>query len=139
MTLLTLFGASLLLSTNVLAGTAAASEPSTQDYLSVDSQDESKVKFGPRRGCGKQPPNFLFIMTDDQDLRLNSVDYQPIVKRVMADKGTTFNKHFCTVSLCCPSRVSLLTGKAAHNTNVTDVEGVSCLLCSLFQLMKQFD
>ncbi|KAJ6442199.1 arylsulfatase [Purpureocillium lavendulum] len=66
-------------------------------------------------------PNIIFIMTDDQDLHLNSLDYQPILKKHFADKGTSFRKHFCTVSLCCPSRVSLLTGKAAHNTNVTDV------------------
>ncbi|KAH6659994.1 arylsulfatase precursor [Truncatella angustata] len=66
-------------------------------------------------------PNFVFIMTDDQDLHLSSLDYMPLVNRHIASEGTTFNKHYCTVSLCCPSRVSLLTGKAAHNTNVTDV------------------
>ena len=66
-------------------------------------------------------PNFIFIMTDDQDLHLNSVDYQASVQKHFAQEGTWFKKHFCTVALCCPSRVSLLTGKAAHNTNVTDV------------------
>ncbi|TWU74251.1 hypothetical protein ED733_004433 [Metarhizium rileyi] len=66
-------------------------------------------------------PNFIFIMTDDQDLHLNSLDYQKVVQEQLIKKGTTFKKHFCTVALCCPSRVSLLTGKAAHNTNVTSV------------------
>lgn len=66
-------------------------------------------------------PNFIFIMTDDQDLHLNSIDYQASVQKHFAREGTWFKKHFCTVALCCPSRVSLLTGKAAHNTNVTDV------------------
>ena len=66
-------------------------------------------------------PNFIFIMTDDQDLHLNSLDYQASVQKHFAQQGTWFKKHFCTVALCCPSRVSLLTGKAAHNTNVTDV------------------
>ncbi|RYN53297.1 Arylsulfatase [Alternaria tenuissima] len=66
-------------------------------------------------------PNFIFIITDDQDLHLNSIDYQPSVQKHFAQEGTWFKKHFCTVALCCPSRVSLLTGKAAHNTNVTDV------------------
>ena len=66
-------------------------------------------------------PNFIFIMTDDQDLHLNSIDYQASVQKHFAQEGTWFKKHFCTVALCCPSRVSLLTGKAAHNTNVTDV------------------
>ncbi|KHN95381.1 arylsulfatase precursor [Metarhizium album ARSEF 1941] len=66
-------------------------------------------------------PNFVFIMTDDQDVRMKSLDYQDVVKEQLMKKGTTFTKHFCTVSVCCPSRVSLLTGKAAHNTNVTSL------------------
>ncbi|KAF1983613.1 putative arylsulfatase [Aulographum hederae CBS 113979] len=66
-------------------------------------------------------PNFVFIMTDDQDSLMNSLDYQPTIKRRFAEQGTYYNHHFCTVALCCPSRVSLLTGKAAHNTNVTDI------------------
>ncbi|KAL4941942.1 alkaline-phosphatase-like protein [Aspergillus oleicola] len=36
-------------------------------------------------------------------------------------KGTFFRNHFVTTALCCPSRVSLWTGRQAHNTNVTDV------------------
>lgn len=66
-------------------------------------------------------PNFIFIMTDDQDLHLDSIEYQKAVQKHFKQEGTWFKKHFCTVALCCPSRVSLLTGKAAHNTNVTDV------------------
>lgn len=69
----------------------------------------------------KAKPNFIFILTDDQDLRLGSLEYQPAVQKHLADQGTTFSKHYCTISICCPSRVSLLTGRAAHNTNVTDV------------------
>lgn len=67
-------------------------------------------------------PNFIFIMTDDQDLLMGSLDYMPKLQAHMVEEGTTYTKHFCTVSICCPSRVSLLTGKAAHNTNVTDVK-----------------
>jgi N-acetylglucosamine-6-sulfatase len=66
-------------------------------------------------------PNFILIMTDDQDLLMDSINYQPSVQKHFAKEGTWFKKHFCTVSLCCPSRVSFFTGKAAHNTNVTDV------------------
>ncbi|KAI0018525.1 arylsulfatase precursor [Xylariomycetidae sp. FL0641] len=69
----------------------------------------------------KSKPNFIFIITDDQDKLLDSVDYQPALKKHFADQGTSFENHFATVALCCPSRVSLLTGRAAHNTNVTDV------------------
>ncbi|KAJ5229055.1 hypothetical protein N7489_009763 [Penicillium chrysogenum] len=66
-------------------------------------------------------PNFLLIMTDDQDLKLDSLSYTPLTMNHMAKKGTTFANHFVTTALCCPSRVSLLTGRQAHNTNVTDV------------------
>jgi N-acetylglucosamine-6-sulfatase len=66
-------------------------------------------------------PNFILIMTDDQDLLLDSLDYQPAVNKHFTKEGTFFKRHFCTIAVCCPSRVSLLTGKAAHNTNVTDV------------------
>lgn len=66
-------------------------------------------------------PNFIVILTDDQDLRLNSMDYMPGVKHYLTDQGTYFNRHYATVSLCCPSRASMWTGKAAHNTNITDL------------------
>lgn len=61
-------------------------------------------------------PNILFILTDDQDLHMNSLDYLPHTQKHLIDKGTLFKRHFCTIALCCPSRVSLWTGKAAHNT-----------------------
>ncbi|CAG7915788.1 unnamed protein product [Penicillium olsonii] len=67
-------------------------------------------------------PNVVFILTDDQDLHMESLSYMPNVQKHLIDQGTYYQKHYCTIALCCPSRVSLLTGKAAHNTNVTDVE-----------------
>ncbi|KAI0022873.1 arylsulfatase [Xylariomycetidae sp. FL0641] len=45
----------------------------------------------------------------------------PLLKKYVTDEGMTFPKHYCTVSLCCPSRVNMWAGKAAHNTNVTDL------------------
>jgi arylsulfatase A-like enzyme len=61
-------------------------------------------------------PNIVFILTDDQDLHMNSLDFMPLTQRHLLDRGTLFKRHFCTIALCCPSRVSLWTGKAAHNT-----------------------
>ncbi|KAF2225292.1 alkaline-phosphatase-like protein [Elsinoe ampelina] len=65
--------------------------------------------------------NIIFIITDDQDSLLGSLNYQPAVRQQFREQGTYFEKHYCTIAVCCPSRVSLLTGKHAHNTNVTDV------------------
>lgn len=70
---------------------------------------------------GRTKPNIVFIITDDQDLHLQSLDYLPYVKRHLIDQGLFYKRHYCTTALCCPSRVSLWTGKQAHNTNVTDV------------------
>ncbi|OTA89840.1 hypothetical protein M434DRAFT_78839 [Hypoxylon sp. CO27-5] len=52
---------------------------------------------------------------------MNSLDYMPFVHKHLIDHGALFKRHFCTTALCCPSRVTLWTGKAAHNTNVTNV------------------
>jgi hypothetical protein len=72
--------------------------------------------------ASRKQPNFLFILTDDQDLHMQSIEYMPLPKKHIASKGTTHAKHYCTVSICCPSRVNLRTGLAAHNNNVTDVK-----------------
>ncbi|OQE40896.1 hypothetical protein PENCOP_c005G05554 [Penicillium coprophilum] len=66
-------------------------------------------------------PNILFVITDDQDLQLDSISYTPLISKHIRDQGTFFRNHFVTTALCCPSRVSLWTGRQAHNTNVTDV------------------
>lgn len=67
-------------------------------------------------------PNFVFILTDDQDWEMNSLDYMPLLQKYVINEGTLFDHHYCTVSICCPSRVNLWTGRAAHNTNVTDLK-----------------
>jgi N-acetylglucosamine-6-sulfatase len=75
----------------------------------------------PPQNAASKRPNVVFILTDDQDAKLNSLDYMPSLQKHLLAQGTHFDKHYCTVAICCPSRVSLLTGKAAHNTNVTNV------------------
>jgi arylsulfatase A-like enzyme len=72
-------------------------------------------------GASPKQPNFIFVITDDQDLKLDSVDYMPLTQKHLKQKGTFFRNHFVTTALCCPSRVSLWTGRQAHNTNVTDI------------------
>lgn len=86
--------------------------------MGLSTLASANVNISTSLNSTQSKPNFVFIMTDDQDLHLSSLDHMPLVKKYLSDEGTTFNKHFCTVSLCCPSRVSLLTGRAAHNTSV---------------------
>ncbi|KAF5676726.1 arylsulfatase precursor [Fusarium denticulatum] len=66
-------------------------------------------------------PNIIFIFTDDQDLLHGSVDHQKAIQKHLAAEGTVFITHFATVAVCCPSRVSLMRGQAAHNTNNTAI------------------
>jgi arylsulfatase A-like enzyme len=80
-----------------------------------------QVPLGVPKTPSTSRPNIVFILTDDQDYLLNSLDYTPLIGKYLIEEGTLFKSHYCTVALCCPSRVSLWTGKAAHNTNVTDV------------------
>ncbi|PVI02577.1 arylsulfatase [Periconia macrospinosa] len=61
------------------------------------------------------------IMSDDQDRRLGSTDFQGVLHREIFAQGVEFVNHFATIAQCCPSRASLLRGQAAHNTNVTNV------------------
>lgn len=61
-------------------------------------------------------PNILFILADDLDLA--EVAYMPKVKALIADQGVTFTNYFVSVSLCCPSRTTMLRGQYSHNTGV---------------------
>lgn len=70
-----------------------------------------------------KPPNIVFIISDDQDTRLGSLNYMPKVQKSIISEGVNSLNHFGTVALCCPARATLLRGQAAHNTNVTSVAG----------------
>ena len=69
---------------------------------------------GANAASGKSRANVLFVLTDDQDLHMDSLSAMPKLKKLLGEGGTTYQRHYCTVSLCCPSRVNLLTGRAAQ-------------------------
>ncbi|KAK5173343.1 uncharacterized protein LTR77_002024 [Saxophila tyrrhenica] len=77
------------------------------------------LKKAPEREYNHKGPNVLVVMTDDQDMLLDSMSVMPNVQKLLGEEGVTYSKHYCTVAWCCPSRVNFLTGRAAHNTNVT--------------------
>ena len=80
------------------------------------------VLFLPFASCSPQGnqdanhPNIILIMTDDQPP--HTLTYMPIIQRELIDKGVNFTNAFVTTPLCCPSRVSILTGQYVHNHGV---------------------
>lgn len=62
-------------------------------------------------GTASGRPNIIMIMTDDQDRRLGSTDFQTNLHRDLIDKGTEFTNHYTTQALCCPARSSFLRGQ----------------------------
>ena len=76
----------------------------------------------------KQKPSFVVIQTDDQTLDQLYAEFTPVggatirampnTLELIAGKGATFSRYYVSYPLCCPSRVSLLTGRYAHNHNV---------------------
>jgi arylsulfatase A-like enzyme len=74
-------------------------------------------------GSGRAPaadprPNIVVIMTDDQTLE--SMRVMPNVRDLIGAPGTTFEQHFASYPLCCPSRATYLTGQLPHNHDVFD-------------------
>ena len=64
-------------------------------------------------------PNIVIVETDDQ-----TAESMRVMSRTQAQlglQGTTFANSFVSLSLCCPSRATLLTGRYAHNHGVLDI------------------
>jgi arylsulfatase A-like enzyme len=72
-----------------------------------------------------KPPNVVFILTDDlaaSDLNENTLEHMPNLKKLLIDKGTTFDESFVSNSLCCPSRATILRGQYTHNHQILSNE-----------------
>jgi len=69
-----------------------------------------------------QKPNFVVIMADDLDVNSFNVlltnGFLPNIQENIIRHGTLFTNSFVTISNCCPSRVTFLTGLYSHNHEV---------------------
>ena len=61
-------------------------------------------------------PNIVFILADDLDDQ--AAQQMAQVKALVSQPGSSFRRHYVSLSLCCPSRVSSLRGQFAHNTGI---------------------
>jgi len=72
--------------------------------------------------AGETPPNIVFLFSDDHALRTisaypDSVGQTPNIDRI-AREGALFRRSYCTNSICCPSRATILTGAHSHINGV---------------------
>jgi N-acetylglucosamine-6-sulfatase len=74
-----------------------------------------------------QRPSFVVIQVDDATIdQLYAtfspggipIQAMPYTLSLIAGKGITFNRYYAPYPLCCPARVTTLTGRYAHNHNV---------------------
>ena len=63
-------------------------------------------------------PNILLISTDDQPAW--TTRWQPKLRRIMGDQGTTFEGACAADPLCGPNRASTLLGRYSHNHRIRD-------------------
>ena len=72
-----------------------------------------------------QRPNVLFIMIDDLRPALgcygDEIAHTPNIDR-FAQRGIVFQRAYCQQAVCCPSRLSLLTGRRPDTIRVWDLK-----------------
>jgi arylsulfatase A-like enzyme len=99
---------------------------SRRDFLKALGVGTSALALGswdPARAFG-QPPNILFIMSDDHGYQAISsygskINQTPNIDR-LAKGGVRFTNSFCTNAICGPSRACLLTGTYSHINGFVD-------------------
>jgi arylsulfatase A-like enzyme len=109
--------ACLALGATAKAGPAtASSSPISEEAL----EERSSKPISER-------PSFVVVQTDDETYDqlytvFNAggieVPAMPNTLSMIGGRGMTFNRYYVSYPLCCPSRVTLLTGRYAHNSNV---------------------
>ena len=63
-------------------------------------------------------PNMLLVLVDDLDALLGTTDTMPRLKKHLTEQGTSLGQFITPTPVCCPSRVSFLTGQYTHNHQV---------------------
>lgn len=58
-------------------------------------------------------PNIVLVLTDD--MRYDELLRIEGFRKTLVDQGTTFTRAYATNPLCCPTRVTLLTGRYSTN------------------------
>lgn len=82
----------------------------------------SGVAVTPPPPTNARPPNVLMISLDDLNDWVGFLGGHPQVRTpgmdALAARSTVFERAYCNVPLCSPSRASVLSGRYAHETGV---------------------
>jgi N-acetylglucosamine-6-sulfatase len=113
--------ASLVVGLLASCGGQPAKAPATDSGVSRAPSDAPTsapvpAPVPPTRSPPPRAPNLVVVMMDD--MRWDELQFAPHARRLIADRGITFENSFAPFPLCCPSRASFLTGQYAHNHGV---------------------
>jgi len=83
-----------------------------------DERPSVRTETNPAAPSEQQPPNIVFIFSDDHAYQAigaygSIINETPNIDR-LADEGMTFDRCVVTNSICGPSRATILTGKYSH-------------------------
>jgi arylsulfatase A-like enzyme len=71
---------------------------------------------GERSHAASSRPNIIMFTTDDQTVR--DLIAMPKTQALLGAQGANFLHAYVSMSLCCPSRITVQTGEYAHNHHV---------------------
>ncbi len=64
--------------------------------------------------CAISRPNFIFILTDDQDYLFNSISVMPSALSFIGNNGLTFKNAMVATPVCCPRRTQPIGARFFH-------------------------
>ena len=80
----------------------------------------------PKARPGSQK-NIIMLLTDDQDLRLGSMQAMPFTMQHVMGAGANVSNFFIHTPICCPCRTTIMSGKFVHNNKVKDAKSGGCM------------
>jgi N-acetylglucosamine-6-sulfatase len=84
-------------------------------HLRLPSLTSAALALASASSASADPPSFVFILTDDQDVLLGGLEAMPYTRTLIQEQGMTFENGFVSTPICCPSRTSTLSGLYGHN------------------------
>ena len=82
-----------------------------------------KSNFVPSGSPGPEAKNVLYVLVDDLRPELaaynQSLGHSPHIKS-LASTGVTFDRAYCQISVCSPSRMSFLTGRRPDHSRIVN-------------------